>query len=121
MLDGLRAEGVEPPVVLWALTRELRLVCVMAVEVADGGAVDAVFATHRVWDKRKACLRTALRRYPPARWRGLLRQAARIDRVIKGRAQGSVWDELLQLLLAMAGRPLFAPAGGAPAAVRIRT
>ncbi|UCE89702.1 MAG: DNA polymerase III subunit delta, partial [Pseudomonadota bacterium] len=118
MLDGLRAEGAEPPVVLWALTRELRLVCVMAAEVADGGAVEAVFAAHRVWEKRKASLRAALRRHPPARWRGLLGRAARVERVIKGRAQGSVWDELLQLLLAIAGRPLFAPASGAQAAVR---
>ncbi|WP_176518450.1 DNA polymerase III subunit delta, partial [Pseudomonas faucium] len=30
MLEGLRGEGVEPPVILWALARELRLLAGLA-------------------------------------------------------------------------------------------
>ena len=102
-LAGLRAEGTEPVLVLWALTREIRSLAVMAREIEAGAAAAQVLARHRVWDRRKAVVGQALRRVPAARWVRWLQDCARIDRVIKGRAAGSGWDELLQLALELAG------------------
>jgi len=105
MLDGLRGEGVEPILILWALTRELRSLADMAAQIESGKGVDSVLA--RVWGKRKGPVKLGLQRHNKARWQQMLRRAARLDRVIKGAAPGNAWDELLQLTLLMAGVQLF--------------
>jgi len=105
MLDGLRGEGVEPILVLWALSREIRSLADMAGQLQAGKAMDAVLA--RAWGKRKGPVRAGLQRHNQARWQQMLRRAARLDRVIKGAAAGNAWDELLQLTLLMAGVQLF--------------
>jgi len=58
MLDGLRGEGVEPILVLWALTRELRSLADMAAQIDDGKGIDGVLA--RVWGKRKEPVKAGL-------------------------------------------------------------
>jgi DNA polymerase-3 subunit delta len=103
ILHGLREEGVAPPLLAWALTRELRALSRMAGELAAGGAMDAVMGRHRVWDKRRALVAGALRRHPAPVWLDILRQAARTDRIAKGGARGNPWDALEALALAMGG------------------
>jgi len=109
MLDGLRGEGVEPILVLWALTRELRSLADMAAQIESGKGIDGVLA--RVWGKRKGPVKAGLQRHNKARWQQMLRRAARLDRVVKGAAPGNAWDELLQLTLLMAGVRLFRATG----------
>jgi DNA polymerase-3 subunit delta len=109
MLDGLRGEGVEPILVLWALTRELRSLAEMAAKIEGGKGLDGVLG--QVWGKRKGPVKAGLQRHNKARWQQMLRRAARLDRVIKGAAAGNAWDELLQLTLLMAGVPLFRATG----------
>ncbi len=109
MLAGLRAEGVEPVLVLWALAREIRTLAAMAAELAGGGQIGRVLAKHRVWDKRKAAVGGALKRLSRPELLDLLAQCARIDRVVKGRAAGRPWDELLQLTLRLAGADILRP------------
>jgi len=109
MLNRLRDEGVETVLVLWVLSRELRSLAKMAGESATNGGrpdahkVDQVMTQYRVWQKRKPLIKKALMKYGPRRWQGLLVSASRIDRLVKGQSTGNVWDELLQLCLAMAG------------------
>ena len=109
MLEGLRGEGVEPILVLWALSREIRNLAEMAARMEQGQAPERVMAA--VWAKRKPAVQAGLRRHNSARWQQMLRRAARLDRVVKGAAAGNAWDELLQLALLMAGRQLFRAAG----------
>lgn len=110
MLDGLQAEGVEPILILWALTREIRSLAAMAAQLEAGTPIERVLAEHRVWDKRQAPVRAGLVRHSRGRWQQMLRRAARIDRMAKGVLPGNAWDELLQLSLLMAGVQLFAAA-----------
>ncbi len=107
VLARLRDEGVEPPIVLWALTREIRSLAEMAAGVASGVKVDRVVAQYRVWEKRKPLIKKALGRHTAANWCFMLRCAATADRVIKGELAGNSWDELLKLSLRMAGTTLF--------------
>ena len=102
MMSGLRSEGVEPILVLWALAREIRTLASMSFEVSRGMSPDQVMRNQRVWEKRKPLIKQGLRR-PPRQWWFLLYRAGQIDRMIKGQAAGNVWDELLQLGLMMAG------------------
>ncbi|MBD3671818.1 MAG: DNA polymerase III subunit delta [Gammaproteobacteria bacterium] len=115
MVGGVREEGIEPILVLWALSREVRSLAAMAREVEQGQSVDRVIAAHRVWEKRKPFVRQGLTRHNASRWQALLRRCGHIDRMIKGAAAGNPWDELLELTLLMAGVRLFARAARRPA------
>ena len=106
MLAGLRQEGVEPVLVNWALTREVRSLEAMAWALAHGESLAAVQGRFRVWKNRQAAVGQALQRHRLPAWYGFLRRCARIDRMIKGQAAGNPWDELVQLALDLAGRPL---------------
>jgi len=104
MLQGLRAEGLVPQIVIWALSRELRQLTAMATAVASGQPVQAVLSQYRVWPaERKSIVAAALRRLSVAQCTSLLQHCARVDRISKGQGAGSAWDELLQLTLNLAG------------------
>ena len=103
MLSGLQGEGVEPTLVLWAFSREIRALSEMAYGMSQGKRVEAVLAENRVWDRRKPLIKNALKRHTLPGWNGLLQRCSYIDRVIKGLATGMVWDELLQLGMILSG------------------
>jgi DNA polymerase-3 subunit delta len=99
IVAGLRAEGAELiPLLGWVLN-QLRLM----LRLSDAGRdVGAAFKVERVWPQRQAIYRTALRHGPRAHWERCLAQAARIDRISKGRAAGDAWRELERLVAAVA-------------------
>lgn len=101
MLQGLKAEGVAAPVVLWAMSREIRVLAGMSYEVEAGRNADQVMGAHRVWEKRKPLLRRGLQRRS-AHWRRLLRGCAHVDRAIKGLEPDDPWLLLERLALGMA-------------------
>jgi DNA polymerase-3 subunit delta len=103
ILRGLQNEGVEPVLIGWALTRDIRLLAALAQGLALGRKPFALYQQHRVWEKRQPLLEQALKRHGLAQWWALLRLCARVDRVTKGRAAGNVWDDLLQLCVMTAG------------------
>jgi DNA polymerase-3 subunit delta len=102
-LRGLQAEGVAPSLVLWAITREIRLLAQCAAGIDAGQPESRVFSEHRIWQKKQPLFRAALQRGRGTRWRALLQTAARADRVIKGRAPGTDWQALQALGLGLAG------------------
>jgi len=94
IIGGLKNEGVEPVLMLWALSREVR----MLAQISESKiSPDAVMAKLRVWENRKALIRKALSRHSSVRWKLFLKRCAKIDKVIKGVESGRVWDELLML------------------------
>jgi DNA polymerase-3 subunit delta len=95
MLAGLRAEGTEPTLALWALTRALR----------DLWTARAEGATPPAWQRRSAALARGLERAPGLSFAALALRAARADRMIKGRLTGDAWDELALLAAELCGRP----------------
>ncbi|MEE8342843.1 MAG: DNA polymerase III subunit delta [Gammaproteobacteria bacterium] len=106
VLQGLRGEGVEVVAVVGALSWELRKLIAMARSITDGNTISQVLTRFKVWDSRKAAVGRALERYPLRIWRTLLGRCSGIDRIAKGQANGNAWDELLQLVLFMAGAKL---------------
>ncbi|KPK12534.1 MAG: hypothetical protein AMJ68_01235 [Acidithiobacillales bacterium SG8_45] len=102
-LAGLRAEGVAPVLILWALVREIRALAQMSAELAQGMPESQLFRDFRVWSTRQSLVRNALRRHPRGRWFALLQGAHRADKVIKGREAGDAWLALQALGLALSG------------------
>ncbi|ANQ86375.1 DNA polymerase III subunit delta [Azoarcus olearius] len=100
LLEGLHGEGAAPPLVLWALANETRSLALLRAGQDAGQPLAALFKAERVFDeRRKQLLTRALARLGGGRLRAALMHAARIDRMIKGLADGDVWDEFLQLAL----------------------
>ncbi len=103
IVQGLRGEGIEPVLVLWALARELRTLALIAEEMQSGLPAEQAIGKQRVWEKRKPLFRAALERHGVRRWQPFLVRAGRIDRIIKGIEPGNAWDELIQLATVIAG------------------
>ncbi len=104
LLDGLRAEGVAAPLVLWIIVAELRVLATARAEMDAGRSADEALATARIFGARQSPYRRALQRLTSAATRTALMQAARLDRMIKGVARGDVWDEFLQIVLRLCAR-----------------
>ena len=107
MLNGLRAEGTAPAVILWALAREIRLLCGLALQVDQGRPVpQVVSASREVWDKRKPLVSQGLQRLSLRAWRRLLGRCGDADRTIKGQSRQDPWLLLEQICIRMAGAPI---------------
>ena len=103
MLANLRAAGAEPTLVLWVLTREWRLLALLAERTARGEALRASLRSMNVWDARMALVERAAARLSRQTALAQLEEAARADRIIKGVADGEVWPQLEALALAFCG------------------
>jgi len=101
VLGGLRAEGVEPTLVLWALTKAMRDLW-SAISAPPG-------QRPRMPPRQAAALDKAVRRAPRLSFFGLARRAARADRMIKGRLSGDAWDEMALLAAEICGQPALPP------------
>ncbi len=101
MLHGLRAEGSEPTVILWAMSKEIRLLynCQQAIE--QGQPANRVMQSQRVWDKRKPVVSAGLKRHSVSDLASLVHQAAAADQCIKGVSRGNPWDMLAELMLTL--------------------
>jgi DNA polymerase-3 subunit delta len=102
ILEGLKAEGVAANLALWAMTQEIRTLARLKGGTRRGVPLSQLMRDARIWESRQGLFQKALGRVAEGRLIGALQQAAALDRMIKGLARGDVWDELLQLGLAVA-------------------
>lgn len=102
-LQGLREEGTEAPVILWALAREIRALNALHHIRQMGGNLDASARQHGIFDKRLPLVRQALSRLKASQLKLLLRECALADRAIKGASRQDVWVLLNDITLMLAG------------------
>ncbi len=102
ILSGLQAEGVAAPVVLWALTREARVLIKIKQAISQGQNRAQVFKNNQIWDKRQQLVSDALNRLSGSNLNNILVLSAKADRQIKGRQQGDPWETLLAVCLMFA-------------------
>ncbi|OED50698.1 DNA polymerase III subunit delta [Endozoicomonas sp. (ex Bugula neritina AB1)] len=113
ILGVLKGEGIEPPVVLWALVREIRLLSYMSRLKSKGMSTDAVIEQSAkvmgfapfILKKRRPILEKTIQRHSEKHFRDMLQMTGTIDRSIKGLDRNNPWDELLTLTLFLAGMP----------------
>ncbi len=103
VLDGLRGEGAAQPLVLWAMTEEIRAVGKLISALDAGLALPQAMRAARIWNSaRQNLIQRHLKRFTRPQVEAALTHAAAIDRLIKGLSRGDAWDELLQLGLRFA-------------------
>lgn len=97
ILCGLKAEGVAAPVVLWAVSREARILFNVKSELRQGGHQDAVFKKYQIWDKRISLVNEAVKRLSLVQIQSILLANAKADSQIKGQFAGDCWDTLFEV------------------------
>jgi len=106
MLDGLQGEGEALPLVLWAMSEEIRTLLKLKAATAQGQPLGPLLKQYRIWGPRERLMAPALQRLPLTLLQTALQEAAQIDKMIKGlRAPafaGDPWSALLQLALKVA-------------------
>jgi DNA polymerase III subunit delta len=103
MFDGLHGEGVAPPLVLWALTEEIRAIGRVLAAMAAGRTPPQLWRDAKVYGApHQASMQQNVRRCTREQVEAAIAHAARADRMVKGLIRGDVWDELLQLGLRFA-------------------
>lgn len=109
VLSGLRGEGVAPPLMLAVLADQVRqlLTLRLALDSRPDVSLTQLMTAQRIWSSRQKLVATALRRTNRRLLEQALQEAAEIDRMIKGVAQGDVWTALLNLGLCLAGNESF--------------
>ena len=107
VLLGLKSEGVEPTLILWALVRELRGLWQARERARLRSAVRGSGWNLAATPSPRALSR--LDKLPLAR---LLGQASHTDRIIKGLAKGDAWSALTGLTGGLAGALQATPESG---------
>jgi DNA polymerase-3 subunit delta len=106
MLEGLKGEGEALPLVLWAVSEEIRTLLKLKAGMAQGRPLGALLKEYRIWGPRERMMEPALRRIAMPTLEAALQQAAQVDKMVKGlRAKqfaGDAWDAMLQLALRVA-------------------
>lgn len=102
-LNGLKTEGTEATLILWALTREVRTLITLKHAQQQGQALEQAARRQGVFDSRLALIRGALQRLSPRLLQALLKECAQADRAIKGMALSDPWNLLLDIVLVLSG------------------
>jgi DNA polymerase-3 subunit delta len=105
ILAVLETQGEGVPLLIWQLGEDLHALASVLAATATGTTLADAVRDARVWGKRQAALERAARRVAPPAVASLLQQLARLDALAKGIGVGSVWDELADMVLALAGSP----------------
>ncbi len=104
ILAGLRAEGVEPVIVVWALTRELRTLASLTDIVSQGMDLASGMQKSGVWRNRQALVRSCVGRHQHGDFHRLLKAASHADQAAKGQVQRDPWQLSTDIVLGMSTR-----------------
>lgn len=102
ILGGLRAEGVEPVIVMWALTRELRTLSALDDTVRQGGDLGGAMQKNGVWRNRQGLVRSCISRHQHGDFQHMLKVAGRADAAAKGQRAGDPWQMATDIVVGMA-------------------
>ncbi len=103
VLQKIKAEGIEATLVLWAITREIRVLIDILQGIKNREGLDFILKRNNVWGKRSSLIKNNIGKYRVEELHQALLHAGKIDRLIKGVAKGNVWDDLQLLALGVGG------------------
>mgnify|MGYP003647970503 CR=1 FL=1 len=108
-LQGLRGEGTEPTLILWALSREIRTIALIKESMENGKSFGFCAKQAGVWDKRQSVIQHAVQRLHIKQVHTLVRKSGLADKMIKGIVRGDAWSELVDIVLSLAGTQALTP------------
>jgi len=100
IISGLKAEGVVPVVVTWALAKDIRLLAQVSLDVSSA---DFILKRSGIWQSRITMFKSCMSRHTPRSLQLMLKRCSYIDAVSKGMIEANVWDEIETLCARLAG------------------
>ncbi len=100
IIAGLKAEGIVPVVVNWALAKDIRLLALVA---QDASSADFTLKRSGVWSSRVTLFKSCLARHSQRSLQLMLKRCAYLDAVSKGMIDANIWDEIETLCVRLAG------------------
>jgi DNA polymerase-3 subunit delta len=101
IITGLKAEGVVPVVVNWALAKDIRL---LAQASQDPSSAEFTLKRSGVWQSRIAMFGSCMSRHSPRSFQLMLKRCSYIDAVSKGMIDSNVWDDIESLCVRLSRR-----------------
>ncbi len=101
ILGGLRAEGVEPVIVMWALTRELRTLATLDDVIRQGGDLGGAMQKSGVWRNRQGLMRSCISRHQHGDFHRMLKATGRADAAAKGQRVGNPWEMATDVVVSL--------------------
>ena len=98
VLAGLQAEGTEPVIIVWALTRELRTLASLADLLATGMDLAKGMQKVGVWRNRQALVRNCVARHQPRDFHHLLQSTMAADQAAKGQLRADPWQVITSII-----------------------
>lgn len=96
ILSGLREEGIEPILILWALTRDIRVL----LELINNPANEkTIFRKHRIFGNHQSLLLQSYSRFPSKAIHQMLELCHQADLSIKGLNKTPFWELMINLIL----------------------
>lgn len=99
ILSGLRVEGVEPVIVIWALTRDLRTLANLSDAIRQGMDLSSSMQKAGVWSSRQSLVRSCVGRHQSGMFYQLLKAAGRADRAAKGQSGLDPWQIVTDIIM----------------------
>lgn len=103
ILEGLKGEGVEPTLVLWAINKDLQWIARAHDLMSKGQSADAAMNALYVWKPRQPAMKMALGRLSTRAINEMIIGAERADRAVKGALRTDPWTEFERLVAALSG------------------
>lgn len=94
ILESLKSDNIDPILILWAMTRELRLLADMTQQIHQGMSFEGLFTKYRIFARRQNAVRHFLTHFTTEDCWRYLDHAAKIDQMLKGAAPGNPWEAL---------------------------
>lgn len=101
ILGGLKAEGVEPVIVMWALTRELRTLATLDDVIRQGGDLGSAMQKTGVWRNRQGLVRSCIGRHQHGDFHRMLKETGRADAAAKGQRAGDPWQMATDVVVSL--------------------
>lgn len=101
ILNRLRQEGLEAPIILWLLAKEVRIL-IQLIEKQTSQPLGLVYKSLRIWKSKQTEYNQALKRQNLASWQACLALCTQVDFEIKGIKKGNEWLSLTQLVVKIA-------------------
>lgn len=103
ILNHLQEDGTEPVLVVWGITRELRLLADLSQQVKQGTPIESLLQSYRIFFGRQTAFRRFLSKMSTEDCWQLLLEMSHIDQITKGAAAGNPWDALQLFCLRLSG------------------
>jgi DNA polymerase III subunit delta len=114
ILQALRAEGTEPGMLAWTLTRELEQLTELSLAMRSGHPLGEHFSRLRIWQSRQQLIQQALTRLPFAKLQQLWQLMGQLDDALRHFETQRAWLLLQTLALGFRdGTPLPLPEAAA--------